>query len=163
MDLSSSLKKINEASNPKYLARSLSHIFSRYIRLIAFIFVLALGGYGVYLWYGTIYRPQWSDDQTRQYIQSKGQGTSFNENGFERYVAIINGRAAESQKPLSGLTDIFRLKAAAAPAQPSAPTATAPTHTTASAPASATPAAPKAAASNSGIMPAPASSGGGNP
>lgn len=115
MNFLSKLKKIKEVSKPSYLFKYLLYFSGRYIRGFTFLIALAAVAFCVYLWYGTIFRPQWSENQKKAYIKDKGQGTTFNEKGFEYDTAATKNRAEESQKNLSGLTDIFRLKNKTAP------------------------------------------------
>lgn len=114
------LKKIKSASSPSQLEKYFSLLFGRYIRLITFFVILLSVGYCVYLWHATIYKPQWSDSQTKAYIKDKGRGVTFNEKGFEYDVAAAAARVAESQKNLGNLTDIFRLNQAVNPVNTSA-------------------------------------------
>jgi len=109
MNFLNKLKKIKEISKPSYLFKSLLYFSGRYIRVFTFLTALAAVGFCVYLWYGTIYRPQWSESQKNAYMKDKSQGTVFNEKGFEYDTAAAKDREEESQKNLDGLTDIFHL------------------------------------------------------
>ncbi|MFA7319555.1 MAG: hypothetical protein WC022_03110 [Parcubacteria group bacterium] len=115
MNILNKLKKIKEFSKPNYLFKYLLYFSGRYIRGFTFLIALAAVAFCVYLWYGTIYRPQWNENQKKAYIKDKSQGIVFNEKGFEYDTAAAKDRAEESRKDLSGLTDIFRLKKQSAP------------------------------------------------
>ena len=94
----------------------------------------------------------------QSYIQSKGQGITFNENGFEYDIAAIKARSEESQKDLGNLTDIFRLKSD--PAAVASPTAAISTSPKVAIPTPvAVPNVSVKSNSSSGILPAPVVSG----
>lgn len=111
-------EKIKKFFKPSYLFGLGLRFFANYARVGIFLFAIILVGFCINIWYGTIYRPQWSDEQKNVYTQSKGQGTAFNERAFEYDVAAVNARKEESQKDFGTLVDIFRLKTAVAPIVP---------------------------------------------
>lgn len=109
MSILEKLKRIRKFSDPRYLANQAMVFSASYLRIITFLVVIGLVGYCIYLWYGTIYRPGWSDFQKQEYIKTKTPETTFNKNGFEYDISAFQLRAEESQKKLENLTDIFRL------------------------------------------------------
>lgn len=110
MNFSKNIQKIKIVLNPKFLAKYLTSLLGRYIRLFTFLIVFGLVGFCIYLWYGTSYRPQWSENQVQTYMKDKGQGPVFNEKGFDYDVSSIRSREEESRNDFESLVDIFRLK-----------------------------------------------------
>jgi len=109
MNIFKNKNKLKKIADPRYLMGQVSHFLAHYLRLFTFVVIIALVGYCLYIWYGTIYQPEWSDSQKQAYIMKKGPETSFNQQGFEYDVEAAKKRAVESQKTLDNLTDIFRL------------------------------------------------------
>lgn len=102
--------KFKKISDPKRDLKAAASFFGWSARLFAFLFAFSAVAYCVYLWYGTIYRPGWSDFQKQEYRKTKTIETVFNKGGFEYDVYAFQARAVESQKKLENLTDIFKLK-----------------------------------------------------
>lgn len=110
MNFLKNIKNKQDFISPKNLAKIAANFFGRYARAFIFLVALALTGFCIDLWYHTIYRSGWNDEQKQEYIKNKGQGVVFNEKGFEYDVSAMRARQAESQKDLAESTDIFRLE-----------------------------------------------------
>ncbi|GEM_PF-6631356 len=113
MNFLKNIKNIKKFLKPSYLLEVLSHFFGRYARAFVFLIAIALVGFCINLWRTTLYQAQWNAGQKAEYIKNKGQGTTFNEKGFEYDTAAAKARDDESKKDIGNLTDIFRLEKAA--------------------------------------------------
>ncbi len=101
--------KIKNISNPRFLLRSVLLFLGKSFRFFTFAIAVALVSYCVYIWYGSIYKAQWDDNQKQEYSKNKSQGVTFNKNGFSHNVAAVKFREDESQRDLGELKDIFNL------------------------------------------------------
>lgn len=77
-----------------------------------FIFILAVAGtaYCVFIWYSTIYRPEWSESKKQEYINNKDRGVLFDRAKFEEIMKNSQARKNELEKTPESVNDIFRLK-----------------------------------------------------
>jgi hypothetical protein len=103
------IKKIKEKSTWSSKLIFFSIFFKKTNTLIVIVAFL-LFSYCVFIWYKTLYHPDWTQSQKEEYMKSKNKGTVFNKNGFEAVVDEFDARKAELAKDLDIPVDIFRLK-----------------------------------------------------
>jgi hypothetical protein len=80
------------------------------VKWILFTLLLSLVLFGGWVWYGSVYRADWSEAEKQTYIQAKGRGTLFNKERFDELVSEKETRAKAYQEEPSNPEDMFRLK-----------------------------------------------------
>ena len=110
MEMGIDIKKIKDFFSSGRCRKSFCDFISRQIRTLICVIAAALSAYCVYVWYGTIYKPEWDESQKQEYIKNKDRGTIFNKAKFEEIVSETEGRKVEFEKNVEGLKDIFQVK-----------------------------------------------------
>lgn len=110
MELGIDIEKIRVLFKQKNFCKFCLELLSRKISLMVFFVAVLTAGYCVYLWYNFIFRPEWSEVKKQEYINSKDKGIVFNRSRFQNIIDEFKSREGQSQKNISDLTDIFRVK-----------------------------------------------------
>ncbi len=104
------LKIKSQLANFNFFDWSLDFLLKKN-RPFLIIFSMALFSYCACLWYGYLYRPNWSEDKKQAYIESrKEEEVVFNKNKFNRVISEVANRKNNFQKSMESVPDIFSLK-----------------------------------------------------
>ncbi len=84
-------------------------VLSEKIRKVVLIVAILTSAYAVYIWYGCLYKSEWSQDKVRAYIDQKNKGIIFKKDRFDETIKFQEQRKTDSGEKMLGLTDIFSL------------------------------------------------------
>lgn len=78
-------------------------------RFFVFLAMFVMTGYCLYVWYGYVYNPHWSQERKEAYLKEKDRGEVFRKSQFDAVVSEFKRRKIEKNKSLGISEDIFRL------------------------------------------------------
>ena len=94
----------------KNILRRVADFFYWKISWMLLILFMLLSAYCIFVWYGYVYSPGWSEDRKQEYIQSKGSDEVFNKTGLDGIFDEKKRRGADSQKTFENVADLFKLE-----------------------------------------------------
>lgn len=104
------IEKIRKVFSGHNLRKLLFKFMSGQASFFMLLVIISLFFYCVYIWYDSIYAPEWSESEKQEYIKNKEKGVVFNKSSFEAIVSESQKRLEESQKKIDAPLDIFRLE-----------------------------------------------------
>jgi len=78
-------------------------------RWIIFATLLLTSAFCIHFWYKYVYNPSWSDEQKKQYSDTREKGVIFDKVKFDSVISYQENRKNEYGRKLENLEDIFRL------------------------------------------------------
>ena len=112
MDTKIDFNSLRKFLNTLSIRGSVVNFFYKKAQALLILVLFFSTFYLVFIWYLYIFNSQWSDDQTKEYMQKKQNKseTVFNRINFEKIINESNYRNLEFEKVLEDGEDIFRLK-----------------------------------------------------
>lgn len=104
------IDKLKSGLDPKLLSGKISLFLEKKSKYIIFILMLALVGYGSFIWYRYVYNSEWNSSRVQEYMKTKDEGTAFNKNRFDEAVTEKEERSADYQSGITDIQDVFKLK-----------------------------------------------------
>lgn len=93
--------------NFKTVGNSLALFWNKtYVFFVSLFFVI-LVGYGVFIWYESLYGGIWSFDKKQQYLNSQEKSVSFKEKEFNKALEDIAQRKTYFEKEYQPIRDVF--------------------------------------------------------
>ncbi len=92
---------------PDLSSRAFTILLFQYTRSILGIVFFAVFGYGIMIWYESVYRGEWSDEERRVYSATAFKETVFREGDFDRAIGFAEERARQHDSRFSVKRDFF--------------------------------------------------------
>ena len=89
-----------------------SDFWNKHYRLAFFIFSIVVLSLGIYFWYQSLYRSEWSDEEKNQYKKSQNSEVDLKKQEFKMVVEEIERRGNIFKEAPSAAKNIFESYAA---------------------------------------------------
>lgn len=101
--------KFNKASlGLKNIGRIIASYWMRYYQVIFIIIFISAAGLGLYFWYKSLYRSQWSDEEKGRYTMTQGREINLKEEEFQKVLSEIENRKNLFESEYQPVKDIFK-------------------------------------------------------
>jgi hypothetical protein len=101
------VKNIKRFFDFKGIGKQCSDIWSCHSKLLFSLFSLVILASGIYLWYQSLYRSEWSNSEKKQYIDSQSKQTELDEQGFKNVTGEIERKKELYDGTSESAKDIF--------------------------------------------------------
>lgn len=92
----------------KNIGRIIASRWMSYYQVIFIIIFISAAGLGLYFWYKSLYRSQWSDEEKSRYNAIQSREINLKEEEFQKVLSEIEERKKSFESDYQPIKDIFK-------------------------------------------------------
>lgn len=92
----------------KNIGRIIASRWTRYYQAIFIIIFIFAAGLGLYFWYKSLYRSQWSDEEKNRHTATQSREINLKEEEFQKVLSEIEKRKKSFESDYQPVKDIFK-------------------------------------------------------